>query len=165
MQHVTTPSYVPDNTAAEQLIDQILAATTSHEVLQLDGSGSIADARMSYKKIARIVHPDKTSDARAKTAFERVHEAMQAIVSAACAHETNNQTRGTSSAQNEPQQQPTRTWHQQQPRHQPPRQQARHHPQDVPPATHAGASSKQAQQQSVPQQQAQAKRSNPPTSG
>ena len=83
MQHISTPVLPSPISLAEQIIDQILAATTSHEVLQLSRGCDLATARASYKNLARIIHPDKTADPRAEEAFKLVHQAMQAVTCAA----------------------------------------------------------------------------------
>ena len=83
VQHISTPVLPSPISPAEQIIDQILAATTSHEVLQLSRGCDLATARASYKNLARIIHPDKTADPRAEEAFKLVHQAMQAVTCAA----------------------------------------------------------------------------------
>ena len=89
LQHLTQfahkPSTVAEASNASIQIDKILAATTPQEVLQLNGSYSVSTARINYKNIARLVHPDKTADPRAVHAFRITHEAIQAIIIAASA--------------------------------------------------------------------------------
>ena len=83
MLHVSTPVLPSPISPAEEIIDQILAATNPHEVLQLSRGCDLATARASYKNLARVIHPDKTADPRAEEAFKLVHQALQAVTCAA----------------------------------------------------------------------------------
>ena len=83
MLHISTPVLPSPISPAEEIIDQILAATNPHEVLQLSRGCDLATARASYKNLARVIHPDKTANTRAAEAFKLVHQALQAVTCAA----------------------------------------------------------------------------------
>ena len=69
--------------SSTSLLDEILRATSPHDVLGLPASSvtSPAAIRYAFRKRALCVHPDKCEDERAEAAFKILADALECLTS------------------------------------------------------------------------------------
>lgn len=66
----------------EESVSRVLVAGTDYEVLDVKVGATKEEIRAAYRKLARELHPDKSTARRAKDAFQRLTKAYQSLSSA-----------------------------------------------------------------------------------
>lgn len=65
----------------EESVSRVLVAETDYEVLDVKAGATQEEIRAAYRKLARELHPDKSTARRAKDAFQRLTKAYQSLSS------------------------------------------------------------------------------------
>lgn len=70
----------------QTLAAEVLKAKTPHETLQVSASATHAEAKAQFKRIALLLHPDRTLAIQASEAFQKAAHAVQSFEKANAGH-------------------------------------------------------------------------------